>query len=104
MFLLYVLTSGATASGGEAFAYILKSMGRATVVGEATLGAAHTTDMETVQEHFQVEYPSGRSINPFTQGDWEGSGVLPDMAVPCEQALKAAHLCALDRLTPGLYG
>jgi hypothetical protein len=94
---LYVLTSGVTGSGGEAFAYILKSMGRATVVGEATLGAAHTTDMEIVQEHFQVEFPSGRSISPFTQGDWEGSGVLPDMAVPCEQALKVAHLHALER-------
>jgi len=95
---LYILTSGVTGSGGEAFAYILKSMGRATVIGEATLGAAHTTDMETVQEHFQVEFPSGRSISPFTQGDWEGSGVQPDMAVPCEQALEVAHLHALDRL------
>jgi hypothetical protein len=95
---LYILTSGVTGSGGEAFAYILKSMERATVIGEATLGAAHTTDMETVQEHFQVEFPSGRSISPFTQGDWEGSGVQPDMVVPCEQALKAAHLYALDRL------
>jgi hypothetical protein len=54
--------------------------------------------METVQEHFQVEFPSGRSISPFTKGDWEGSGVLPDMAVPVEQALKVAHLHALDWL------
>jgi len=95
---LYILTSGVTASGGEAFAYILKSMGRATVIGEATLGAAHTTDMEIVQEHFQVEYPSGRSISPFTQGDWEGKGVLPDIAIPSEQALKVAHLHALEGL------
>jgi hypothetical protein len=95
---LYILTSGITGSGGEAFAYILQSMGRAMVIGEATLGAAHTTDMETVQEHFQVEFPSGRSISPFTQGDWEGSGVLPDIAVPSEQALKVAHLHALERL------
>jgi len=95
---LYILTSGVTGSGGEAFAYILKSMGRATVIGEATLGAAHTTDMETVQEHFQVEFPSGRSINPFTHADWEGIGVQPDIAVPCEQALRVAHLLAMDRL------
>jgi hypothetical protein len=95
---LYVLTSGVTVSGGEAFAYILKSMGRATVIGEATRGAAHTTDMETVQEHYQVEFPSGRSISPFTQGDWEGSGVLPDIVIPSERALQVAHLHALDRL------
>lgn len=73
-------------------------MRRATVIGEGTLGAAHTTDMEIVQEHFQVEYPSGRSISPFTQGDWEGVGVQPDIAVPPEDALEAAHLYALERL------
>lgn len=95
---LYVLTSGATGSGGEAFAYILQSRGRATVVGETTLGAAHTTDMETVQEHFQVEYPSGRSISPFTQGNWEGVGVIPNIPVPCGQAMQVAHLHALERL------
>lgn len=95
---LYILTSGATGSGGEAFAYILKSMGRAIVVGEATLGAAHTTDLEIVQEYFQVEFPSGRSISPFTQGDWEGVGVIPDIAVPCKQAGSVAHLHALERL------
>jgi hypothetical protein len=95
---LYILTSRVTGSGGEAFAYILKSMGRATVVGESTLGAAHTTGMEIVQEQFQVEFPSGRSISPFTQGDWEGVGVQPDIAVPPEEALHAAHLHALERL------
>jgi hypothetical protein len=95
---LYILTSRVTGSGGEAFAYILKSMGRAMVVGEPTLGAAHTTDMEIVQEHFQVEFPSGRSISPFTQGDWEGVGVQPDIAVPPENALEVAHLHALERL------
>ncbi len=101
---LYILTSRVTGSGGEAFAYILKGMGRATVVGEPTLGAAHTTDMEIIQEHFQVEYPSGRSISPFTQGDWEGVGVQPDIAVPPEEALQAAHLHALERLIHGCQG
>jgi hypothetical protein len=76
----------------------LKSMGRAIVIGENTLGAAHTTDMEIVKEHFQVEFPSGRSISPFTNGDWEGSGVVPDIPVPCEDALRVAHLYALDQL------
>jgi len=95
---LCILTSGVTGSGGEAFAYILQSMGRATVIGETTLGAAHTTDMEIVQEHFQVEYPSGRSINPFTHGNWEGVGVIPDVPTPDEQALSVAYLHLLERL------
>ncbi|HSQ17951.1 MAG TPA: S41 family peptidase [Anaerolineales bacterium] len=95
---LYILTGGATVSGGEAFAYILQSMRRATVIGQKTLGAAHTTDLDVVQEHFQVEYPSGRSISPFTQGDWEGVGVIPDIDVPAEEALSVAHLRALEDL------
>ena len=95
---LYILTGGATGSGGEAFAYILQNMRGATVIGQKTLGAAHTTDLEIVQGHFQVEYPSGRSISPFTRGDWEGGGVLPDLAVPVEQALSVAHLRALENL------
>lgn len=95
---LCILTSGVTGSGGEAFAYILQSMRRATVIGESTLGAAHTTDMEIVQEHFQVEYPSGRPISPFTQGNWEGAGVTPDIPTPDEQALPVAYLHLLEGL------
>jgi hypothetical protein len=95
---LCILTSSATGSGGEAFAYILQSMERAMVIGESTLGAAHTTDMETVQEHFQVEYPSGRSISPFTQDNWEGVGVIPNIPAPYEKALPVAHLRLLEDL------
>ena len=95
---IFVLTSSTTGSGGEAFAYILKSMGRATVIGETTLGAAHTTDLEIVQKKFQVEFPSGRSISPFTKGDWENAGVAPDLPVPRDDALKTAHLYALEHL------
>jgi hypothetical protein len=95
---IYILTSGITGSGGEAFAYILKNMRQAIVVGETTLGAAHTTDLEVVQGNFQVEYPSGRSISPFTNSDWEGTGVVPDITVPREKALMTAHLHALEQL------
>jgi hypothetical protein len=95
---IYILTSTSTGSGGEAFAYILKNLRRATVIGETTLGAAHTTDMEIVQENFQVEFPSGRSISPFTKGDWEGTGVVPDLSVSREDAMSVAHLYALEQL------
>lgn len=38
---VYVLTSAATFSGGEAVAYDLQQLGRATLVGEPTRGGAH---------------------------------------------------------------
>jgi hypothetical protein len=95
---VYVLTSQATGSAAEEFAYNLKHMGRATLVGETTVGAAHPVTVEIVQEHFQVRLPYGRPINPITKENWEGSGVEPHIPVPEEDALKTAHLRALEQL------
>jgi hypothetical protein len=95
---VYVLTSRATGSGAEEFAYNLKQMERATIVGETTAGAAHPVTVETVQECFEVRLPYGRPINPITKGNWEGAGVEPHIAVPQEDALKTAHLHALESM------
>lgn len=95
---VYVLTSQATGSAAEEFAYNLKQMGRATLVGETTVGAAHPVTVEIVQEHFQVRLPYGRPINPVTKENWEGTGVEPHVPVPAEDALKTAHLHALEQL------
>ena len=95
---VYVLTSHATGSAAEEFAYNLKQMARATIVGETTVGAAHPVMVEMVQECFQVRLPYGRPINPITEGNWEGAGVEPHIAVPQEDALKTAHLHALEWL------
>jgi hypothetical protein len=95
---VYVLTSHATGSAAEEFAYNLKHMARATIVGETTVGAAHPVTVETVQECFQVRLPYGRPINPITKGNWEVVGVEPHIAVPQEDALKTAHLHALERM------
>ncbi|MBN1656788.1 MAG: S41 family peptidase [Anaerolineae bacterium] len=95
---VYVLTSRATGSGAEEFAYNLKQMGRATLIGETTVGAAHPVTMEVVQEHFQVRLPYGRPINPISGENWEGTGVEPHISVPQEEALRTAHLHALAHL------
>ncbi len=42
---VYVLTSATTFSGGEALAYELQALGRATVVGETTRGGAHPSEV-----------------------------------------------------------
>jgi hypothetical protein len=95
---VYVLTSRATGSAAEEFAYNLKQMERATLVGETTAGVAHPVTMEVVQAHFQVRLPHGRPINPITGDNWEGSGVKPHLAVPQQDALRTAHLHALEHL------
>ena len=95
---VYVLTSNATGSGAEEFVYNLKSMERATIVGENTFGAAHPVTLEIVQEHFKVRLPYGRPINPITNENWESTGVEPHIVVPQEEALKTAHIHALEQL------
>jgi hypothetical protein len=95
---LYLLISGDTGSGAEAFAYSLKHMGRATLIGETTKGAAHPVTKEVVQGVFDVRLPYGRPINPVTGSNWEGKGVEPHIAVPADEALKVAHLHAVEKL------
>lgn len=53
---------------------------------------------QVVQGDFDVRLPYGRPINPITGANWEGTGVEPHIAVPAEEALKTAHLDAVERL------
>ena len=95
---VYVLTSGDTFSGGEEFTYNLKHLKRATIIGETTGGGAHPGGGIPINEHFGVGVPSGRPINPITGTNWEGTGVIPDIAVPREEALRVAHIAALKQV------
>ncbi len=95
---VYVLTSRETGSGAEEFAYDLKHMKRATLIGETTHGAAHPVNREIIQKVFSVHLPYGRPINPITGTNWETTGVEPNIAVPANEAVKTAHLHALKHL------
>ncbi len=94
---VYVLTSNRTFSGAEEFAYNLKNLKRATIIGETTGGGAHPGGPQRVHEHFNVFIPTGRAINPITKTNWEGTGVTPDVDVPAAQALTVARLMALKK-------
>jgi hypothetical protein len=95
---VYVLISRDTFSGGEEFAYDLQTRQRATLVGEKTDGGAHPGASYRLHPHFEVFIPVGRAINPITNGNWEGSGVVPDIPVAQEQALKVAYRMALTSI------
>jgi hypothetical protein len=95
---VYVLTSKRTFSGAEEFAYNLKNLKRATVIGEVTGGGAHPVRPHRLTDHFMIGVPFARAINPITQTNWEGVGVTPDIDTTAEQALKVAHLAALKNL------
>lgn len=87
---VFVLTSARTFSAGEGFAYILQERRRATVIGETTAGAANPGRPFPVNEHFEAVIPTGRIATAIRGGNWEGTGVKPDVPSPAAQALDAA--------------
>ena len=92
---VYVLTSKHTFSAAEEFSNNLKTLKRATIIGETTGGGANPGDVFKAGEHFSIFISTGRAINPITKSNWEGVGVIPDIAVPEEQALLTAQIKAM---------
>ena len=97
---VFVLTAKYSFSGAEEFAYNLKNLKRATIIGEVTGGGAHPVAPQRINEDFTIGVPFARAINPITKTNWEGVGVQPDIAAPAAQALKTAHLAALKAMQP----
>lgn len=97
---VFVLTSSRTFSAAEEFSYNLKSLKRATIVGETTGGGAHPVQPRQLGKLFIITVPFARSINPITKTNWEGVGVKPDVDVAAPQALKIAHLLAIRAIQP----
>lgn len=95
---VYLLTGEDTLSGCEDLAYALKNARRATLIGATTGGGAHAGSPQRLSAHFMMFVPSGRPINPITHTDWEGVGVIPDIAVSEKKALDVATIAALKDL------
>ncbi|HWC16474.1 MAG TPA: S41 family peptidase [Terriglobales bacterium] len=87
----FVLTSEITLSAAEQFTFNLKMLKRATVVGETTGGAAHAGVYYRIDDHFGMGIPETKSINPFSNTDWEGTGVEPDVRTHAADALRRAE-------------
>ena len=95
---VYILTSPRTFSAAEEFTYDLHAVKRATIVGETTAGGANPGGPYRLGDHFYAGIPRGRSINPVTKTNWEGTGIEPDVRTPEQDALKIAHRMALQHL------
>ena len=93
---VFVLTSKNTFSGAEEFSYNLKMLKRATLVGETTGGGAHPVAGHHIDDHFSINVPFARAINPISKTNWEGTGVEPDIKVPAADALTEARKRATE--------
>jgi len=98
---LYILTSGITFSAAEEFCYDLQSLNRALIIGETTGGGAHPGGRIKATDKYNVWTPTGRAINPITNTNWEGIGVIPDIKTYARDAIRTAHIKALDSLKNG---
>lgn len=87
---LFILTGPDTFSAAEYFAYDMQAMKRATLVGEPTKGGAHSVDVFGIDDQFEFYISTERAVSPVTGGNWEGTGVIPDIRVPSASALGAA--------------
>jgi retinol-binding protein 3 len=95
---VYVLTSKGSISAAEEFAYNLKHLKRATIVGETTTGAANPGAFVKLTPLFTLFITNARSINAITKTNWEGVGVEPDVKVAAQDALRKAQLLALEKI------
>jgi hypothetical protein len=95
---LYMLTSNETFSAAEEFAYDFKHLKRAIIVGEHTGGGAHMTTKMVINNEFYISMPFAGAINPITKSNWEGVGVVPDIEVNSDDALKTAHIMSLQKI------
>jgi C-terminal processing protease CtpA/Prc len=87
---LFVLVDARTASAAEAFAYIMQSLGRATVIGQPTAGAANPGDFFPIGDEFTAFIPTMAPIDPRTGTNWEGIGVQPDIITTPADTLSIA--------------
>ncbi|MCH7946554.1 MAG: S41 family peptidase [candidate division Zixibacteria bacterium] len=96
---VYVLTSSHTFSGAEEFSYNMKNLKRGTIIGDTTGGGAHPVDIKLFRNlNVGLKLPFGRAINPISGTNWEGVGVIPDIAISSDKALERAQMEALDTL------
>jgi hypothetical protein len=99
---VYVLTSAVTFSGAEQLSYDLQQLGRATIVGEPTRGGAHAREGFRVHPHLEATISVAAAVNPKTGGNWEGTGVAPDIQTSADRAHDTAYKLALqDVVTAG---
>ncbi len=89
------MTNRRSASATELAADALRASGRATIVGETTLGRMLSGSMFDLADGFVVVLPVA-DYTSATSGRIEGKGVAPDVVVPAGEALDRARTMAAE--------
>lgn len=81
---LFIVIGEETFSGAEEFSYNMQTQKRATLVGQTTGGGANPGRSMRINDNLSVFIPTGKAINPVTKTNWEGVGVIPEVATTVE--------------------
>jgi hypothetical protein len=96
----YVLIDGHSRSAAEMVAYTFQQYRLGELIGARTEGAANVSDDFPVAPAFRLSVSTGRTVQPVSNTDWEGTGVSPTIPADPANALEVAELRAIDRLLP----
>lgn len=98
---VYILTSAFVSGTGEFFSYTLKSLKKAVIVGERTMGVALISKTHKVNELISINMPIAFLTHPVTNTNWEQEGVVPDVYVEANLSFDTAYKLAKEHL--GLF-
>lgn len=93
---VFILTNTNTFSAAEDFAYTLKHLKRATIIGERTKGGAHPVDIINIHRDVLIQLPICESCNFITKSNWEQTGVIPHIQTPSDNAFDVAYIKAIE--------
>ncbi|HEX8211503.1 MAG TPA: S41 family peptidase [Longimicrobium sp.] len=93
---LFVLIDKGSRSAAEDVPFVLRNLGRATLVGERTAGAGRNNRFFPLGEGMSISISVTRVWDPCTGAEWERTGIAPDIAVAPADALNAALRAARD--------
>ena len=94
---VYILTSNRTFSAAEGLAYTLQNIKNAVIIGDTTRGGAHLTRSFSLGNGFVGFIPFARGENAATNTDWEGTGVIPNIATEESDCLITAQNTILHK-------
>ncbi|TWW01064.1 S41 family peptidase [Chitinophaga pinensis] len=94
---VFILINHKTASAAEAFTFALQKMKRATVIGEASAGAANMNVWLPVNKDIFISVSEMAPVWHDTTDSWEQRGVQPDCAAKTEAEIDACIHAKIGR-------
>ena len=93
---IYILINKGTGSAAESFAYMMKHLNRATLLGETTVGAGNGSTYFRISNQFMVQVATWETLNAVTNTSWEKVGVVPHIKLDSAEVEQTAFALAKE--------